>query len=550
MAQARRANNLLPPPTTSAQDAGLSDAEIAVYRINERTKCAVTKDGSANAKACAYFISNYLQIYEPRPDFGGPCFKPFVLWDFQIEYVERMEEAYLNGHGLVAKKCRDMGITLTTLAWLFWRWLFGENFEALIGSMREDDLERKPGGFTPLFNKLGYFLDRLPDWLKPVGFNPNTDQQGMLLTNPSNGCAIRGQTTTGNFSLGGRFGVVVIDEAAQIKSDLSGQAQATTSSVFQLSTVYGDNHFKTSCEKAEKLGYLVEYAWDLNPLHTANNNAWFEKMRREMQPHEFGRYVMMDFEARAEGKVYEDFDTVLISSAYDYNPDLMLTTTADYGYSDYTAILFIQVDLDTDDIFVIDEVFENNQAIKFFVPFWPGAKPVKPNPHIYTKEQMLTRQRHNSWKKPIRNFGDRSGKAHSQTDGETTWGILEKYGIKVVLDDKYYQDMDERVRITRETLSRLHVHPRCEQFIKSMRNYGYKKTTASNSADPKPNHDANSHMATAYEYWCISQRLLPKNYSPVYNGDPAKVGQPPKMVFSRENHWTMNGRKRVATGRR
>jgi hypothetical protein len=136
----------------------------------------------------------------------------------------------------------------------------------------------------------------------------------------------------------------------------------------------------------------------------------------------------MDFDASVADKVYDIFDDCPISEEYDYRDDLPLATSWDFGLADPTAILFIQENLKTNEVFIIDEFEKTQSDILFFTQFIPGAKPLIPNPYFPTPEEQEIIDRHYLWKRPIRNFGDKSGAAHrSQVVKVSEWEALRRY---------------------------------------------------------------------------------------------------------------------------
>jgi hypothetical protein len=103
---------------------------------------------------------------------------PFKLWPYQIEYIRTLDKQLREGRGATAKKCRDMGITLTTLAHFFYHWRFTRGYSALVGSLNEKEVRKLEGDTDPLFSKLDIFIKNLPDWLLPEGFIYDVHSQG------------------------------------------------------------------------------------------------------------------------------------------------------------------------------------------------------------------------------------------------------------------------------------------------------------------------------------------------------------------------------------
>jgi hypothetical protein len=478
-----------------------------------------------------YFISTYLKIAEPRDAIGGEAIIPFKLWPYQEECIRTLDTRLRTRRGATIKKCRDMGITLTVLAHFFYHWRFTPGYSALVGSLNEKEVRKLEGDTDPLFSKLDIFIKNLPEWLLPNGFIYDQHSQSMSLINPETDSSIIGSPMGRNFGLSKRKTEILIDEDAQLLRDVGGQCQQSSYTVFRVSTV-DIGHFETACERAAKMGELLEFPWHLNPNHTP---AWFARQKELLQPWEFARFILMDFNASIQDRVYEIFNNCPISEEYDYRDDLPLATTIDFGGSktDPTVIIFLQRDPVTQEIFVIDEVEKHEADILYFVPFFPGAKPLVPNPYRPAPEEQETIDRHYLWKRPIRNFGDKSGAARkSQVLRVTEWEALKLYDIKVELEDKFYYNMKARIDITYQGLKRLKVHPRCKKFIKAMRSYHYEplsQADLSQGITPRvrqPEHDESSHFATALEFFFISEERM--------KHDPATLKLPVRIRRKRD----------------
>jgi hypothetical protein len=365
----------------------------------------------------------------------------------------------------------------------------------------------------------------------PEGFVYDAHSQAMALINPELNTAIIGSPMGKNFGLSKRKTEILIDEDAQLLYDVGGQCEQSSYSVIRVSTV-GPGHFRSVCERAKKNGELIEYPYHLNPNHTP---AWFKRQKEKLLPWEFGRFILMDFDASVADRVYDIFDDCPISEEYDYRDDLPLATTWDFGLADPTAILFIQVDYSVNppQVFVIDEFEKTQSDILFFTQFIPGAKPLIPNPYNPTKEEQEIIDRHYLWKRPIRNFGDKSGKAHrSQVVRISEWEALREYDIRMELEDKYYYQMTQRIRQTYQGIKRLKVHPRCKKFIRAMKNYHYEplpQASMSQGITPQqrsPEHDESSHFATALEFFFISEERM--------KHDPATLKLPVRVRRKRD----------------
>jgi hypothetical protein len=490
--------------TASVPVAGGISIKERLHRVREIARCKEDP---------VYFISNYLKIFEPRQQ----GFIPFKLWGYQVAYIRKLEAKLALAketnlpQTVVVKKCRDMGATLVTESDEFWHWWADENYTCLVGSLRAEEVKKTEGEYDPLLSKIDGFLKSLPAWMWPEGFDYEEDSQAMLLRNRAQNNTIVGSSMSENFGLSKRKTVVHLDEYSQLPWAVAGQCRQTTNLLVLTSTVNGEGPFEEECQKAEAAGDLVEMPWNLNPNHT---QAWFDKQQQDLTRAEFARFILMDPKASMEGLVYEKFLKVRITEAADYDPSRMLCTSWDFGLVNQTVILFISYDYITGSVDIIDEVVATHQDILFFIPFVPGASPVRPNPFSYTEAQEAQIEIHKGWKRPIRNFGDRSGDAQAQGMLETSWRTLSNHRITMMLNDTFYQDMSERVKITRRGLDRVRVNPRCKQFIKALRNAHYQKikqnSQSTSHKDPQPVHDWTSDARTALEYFFISENLIPR----------------------------------------
>lgn len=164
------------------------------------------------------FIDTFCYTFNPKVE---PYHLPFKLFPFQKAYVLQLKKAIDDGYDFFAEKCREMGITYTTLATLLWYWLYvpGSNF--LLGSRKEDYVDNRGGSKgdvsnkeESLFGKLEYMIQRLPKFLLPKKFSVEKNMTFMSLTNPENGNVISGESSNSNFSRGGRFKAIFLDEFA------------------------------------------------------------------------------------------------------------------------------------------------------------------------------------------------------------------------------------------------------------------------------------------------------------------------------------------------
>jgi hypothetical protein len=92
-------------------------------------------------------------------------FIPFKLYDYQIRFIEQLE----NNHGLIGKKFRQAGFSNLMVAYHLWLCMFKEHESC----MQLFQFDRMALHASYIFK---YFVEQLPDWLKP-DFEINNDHQ-------------------------------------------------------------------------------------------------------------------------------------------------------------------------------------------------------------------------------------------------------------------------------------------------------------------------------------------------------------------------------------
>jgi hypothetical protein len=475
----------------------------------EKLKCMGSKD-QLTSEGCIYFICKYLYVYEPRVTYEKGI-KPFLLFEKQKEYIQFLEKNYRLGKGVTVEKSRDMGATYCSLAWIFWHWLFDQEFSAFLLSLREDEVKKLSGNFNPLFSKIDLFLTRLPPFLIPKGFQYEKHSLQMSLINPSNNCSIRGSSLTDNAGRSNRESVVLLDEwefYGTGREEIPSNCRQTTPNVVQVSTVNG-RYGVEEIERAKNNNELFIMNWWDNPFH---DEAWYNTQRATMLPYVFKREIERDREASPSGMVYDNINECPIVEL-PYNPDFPLYCSWDFGYHDQTVILWIQVNPETGDIFVIDEFSKNLKLTDYYLPFVTGKIPLG-NTHHYTAEDKAIIKEHAGWLPPKRHFGDAtSAKMTEQNTGTSRFDILKQEGIIVVCNEALWRNRYRRTEITRNTLPRVTISTKCKNFLHSMRNYRYKDTATTLTTEEQArqiSHDQ-SDACTAFEAFCVSLSFLQRD---------------------------------------
>jgi len=239
-----------------------------------------------------FFVNNFVWTYDPRPD-RKPNHLPFILYDFQEEYLIDRNVCYDNNEDALIEKSRDMGVTWLNLAWHLHHWLFDETFASLLGSRKEDMVDERDNP-AALFWKLEYMIDKLPVWLLPKGFNKEDHRKTMLIKNPENGNIISGESANPEFSRQGRFSVIDFDEYAfwQFAGSAWTAAGEAARTRFATSTPCGKNN-KFADLRFNSSIKVISLHWQLHPLKT---DEWYQSLKKRMTDREIAQEVDINYE--------------------------------------------------------------------------------------------------------------------------------------------------------------------------------------------------------------------------------------------------------------
>lgn len=146
---------------------------------------------------------------------------PFVLWPYQMRLMRDLQTCIATGEDMLIEKSRDMGCTWVVLVCLLWHWIYVPDFNAIIGSRKEDEVDKK-GDIDTHFERMRFVIRHFP----PAYFQaqlPWFEERHagyMALQNASNGAQIVGESTNSSFSRQGRYNVCWVDEFAVIDDRL------------------------------------------------------------------------------------------------------------------------------------------------------------------------------------------------------------------------------------------------------------------------------------------------------------------------------------------
>ncbi len=181
------------------------------------------------------------------------------------------------------------------------------------------------------------------------------------------------------------------------------------------------------------------------------------------------------------GIVYKNWDMENHYKPFEYNPDLPLHITLDFGVNDPTAIIWIQPS--GSETRVVDYYEASDANIEHFISLI-NSKP-------YKKADLIT--------------GDPAGKARTLTTGTSVIEIMADKGIFVRTKDGVR--IPDQIRIAHSKIPGLYVAKgRADGFKDCLLNYRYptKSSNITNQENEIPIHDRWSHGMRAFEYWAVN----------------------------------------------
>lgn len=269
-----------------------------LQKIREDGAWDIVKRYYADGNACA-FIEDWLVTYDPRLGARGlPTTVPLILFPRQVEYIEALEEAYAAGQDMVVGKSRDMGVSVVSLAWFTYKWLFSPGFKGSVGS-RKEDLVDKIGSPDSLLEKVRIYLRYLPKELLPYGYKEREDARRLNIVNPVTGSSITGEAGD-NIGRGGRSTAYLVDEAAFIDRPEAVDAALSQNCNMRIdvstpngpTNPFADKWFHNEAVRA------FAFHWTQDPR---KNREWYEKERKRLQdPRVIAQELDLDFDTSGE----------------------------------------------------------------------------------------------------------------------------------------------------------------------------------------------------------------------------------------------------------
>jgi hypothetical protein len=473
--------------------------------ILERVELIKQAEKDANVANAAFvmgkksnvdFINMFGWVYEPRS--GKEHHIPVKLYPYEEDLLTWLNERYKAQEDGLVEKSRDMGVTWTVAVfWLVWHWLYDEDFDALVGSRKEDLVDNYQ--LDSIFGKIDYFIDHLPNFIKPVGYDKSKHRNHMKISNPENGNTLMGEATNPQFSRSGRYSAIVLDEFAFVdKSHSIWQACGDSSSVrIPVSTPNGKGN-KFSELALESQIKKITLHWRLHP---DKDDAWYENEKTRRTPDEIAQELDISYTRSTRGRVYgEEYDQMADEKRIThvpFDPMYPVTTSWDFGIS-VTSIGFYQM-LPTGAVHKIDYYENSGYSIDHYMKVC-DEKAAKLN-YRY--------QYH---------FGDITTNKKEMGSGKTVFEIMRANGYKVIGRKVRKQD---GINAAKMLMRKMMIdETKCVKFIDAIQNYHFDWDEEKMEFSPEPVHDWSSHACDEMEYFAIN-----------YKKEPDKAYTLPKKKF-------------------
>jgi hypothetical protein len=464
------------------------------------------------------YIDRFFYTFDPRRD--NPHLR-FRLFDFQKKLINDIKAAIDGGTDIFIDKSRDMGVTYTILSLFLWYWMYvaGSNF--LVGSRKEDYVDNRFGKVRglemsnkeeSLFGKMEYMLRKLPAFLLPQGFDIQRHLGYMKLVNPQNGNVIMGESSNRNFSRGGRFKAVLLDEFAFWEEDQSvWGATADTTQCRIVATTAGERPCKAKRLRFGKDGEnirIIEVAYTLDPRKDVE---WAAKERSRRSREDFAREIERNWETAIHGIVYTEIAKARVGE-YPYVPKWPLYIAWDFGL-DGTALQWWQVNLNNNLKRLVQAYENRDKPVQYYFPFF--GQPID-SLFGYTAEELELIRIVGQWKKAI-HFGDPDVAKRAYQDQATisTRSLLEQAGIYIQTrpEANDFQTRRDRTKVLLQAGIEVNDTAGTRHFMECIQSARYpERTDTSQAVTPitLPIHDQTSHMRTALEYFAVNYDVQAK----------------------------------------
>lgn len=213
-----------------------------------------------------WYVNTFGYTYNTKQHPTSPQ-RIFILREYQ-EDLSRTLIASVGKHDVIIPKARDMGASWVCLSVLAWYWQFNRMFTALLGSWKQDYVDKR-GDPSSLFWKLDYFIKSQPIWMRPR-IRTGVERTQNNLLNPFMDSAITGEATNPDFGRASRPAVIMLDELAAVDCayevlKATGDATNTRWMISTYAGAFGAFYDQVNKKREHNPDHLVELHWTLHP---------------------------------------------------------------------------------------------------------------------------------------------------------------------------------------------------------------------------------------------------------------------------------------------
>lgn len=306
------------------------------------SQCAQSVEKQAMVlELCRRDINTWFSLlawtFDPRTQ-PGPL--PFHLYPFQKEALQKICHAIEHGEDLLIEKSRDMGMSWLILLTFLWYWRFQPGSHFLVGSRRQDAVDNK-GDRGSLLEKCRFALSYLPQWALPDGFNLKQHTPLLKIINPANGNTIVGESSNPQFSRGGRYRAILMDEFPFWQHDDSAFAAAGQSSPCRLlvGTPYGKHNTFAQLRFGGNFNVLTCHWQD----HPDKDDDWYAEQAKRMSANELARELDINYNLSLANRVFMDFGPQHVVDELPVLANQRIIRCWDFGYH-CPAVVIAQID--------------------------------------------------------------------------------------------------------------------------------------------------------------------------------------------------------------
>jgi len=255
--------------------------EVRKQRVEVMLRCRHDPAYAAIVyRRCKDDIVYFLEMFgwvEFRQGIGAAATAiPVVLYPQQKEFVLHLQKVLFDAANSetyrwneIVEKARKTAGTWSVLFVFIWFLIF-HNASFLIMSKKEDDVDRQDDLDTP-FEKMRFFINKLPDFLLPPGFDMSSKKYNktMLLKMPGGG-QVSGDSSAVNAIRQKRALAILYDEFAYCENDESVWTAGSGAAKVRIavSTPNGTNnkYYKLRFGKEKEKIHLTSFTWWRHPV--------------------------------------------------------------------------------------------------------------------------------------------------------------------------------------------------------------------------------------------------------------------------------------------